>query len=135
VNIVLKSQFVPASDKIGKLIAVSKEAIPEAEEAKRLAITLDANDRGLLPIDHLLVFAKGLLLYDITNRDAEIESMLQELYRILMLGQGKRLGDTQLLDDFINNNVFMLALPQAKAVDRDYYARQLKIRLLALVAA
>ncbi|UCH12634.1 MAG: hypothetical protein JSW18_01430, partial [Candidatus Omnitrophota bacterium] len=131
-NVVLASEYNPQQDRTTHMIAISNAKIEGLEDAKYLNIQSEYDKEAFLPITPSIIFAKGLLLYDITQQSPDVKGMLSGLYKVLT--RGGSLQD-KLLQQFIDASVFMLSLPKPEPVDKEYFDELQRLALQTLIAA
>ncbi len=123
----LFSQYDPKKDGIGNVIAIS--TMPLDNISKRIdikAITQDA----YLPLEQIIVLAKGLLTYDKETK-AVLNGTIAQIYKFI----AKAPLAPRLLETFLANSVFVLDLPIPAAIDEAHYEQLHKQALAALIAA
>jgi len=125
----LHSEFDSTEDSAANMIAISSVALSKIPEAKRVSVSLLEAD-GFLPLEHIIVLAKGLLVCNKDNQNA-LGSLIAQMYRIIT----KQKMDPGILTQFIENAVFILYLPAPLPIDRDYYQNMHKQIMAALIAA
>ena len=136
INIVLASEFNPQEDGAEHIVIISKTPIKVkgAESARYLNLQSEINDdEAFMQLPSAIVFAKGLILYSVTN-SPDIESKLAFFYKILT--SGKIPWSHQLLEEFLKPlGTFVLSLPKPRAVDKNSFDRLQRISLQAFIAA
>ena len=123
----LLSQYNPKTDGTVNMIAIS--SIEVEGISKRININSITQD-GYLPLEQIIIFAKGLLAYSPDTKPA-LDSIISQMYRFITrapLSPG-------LLEAFLQNSVFMLELPIPLPIDEAYYEQLHRQALAALIAA
>ncbi len=135
VNIVLSNDFRPAEDRTEHMVIISGSRIDleGAEDARYLSLqpkAIDCED-DFTQIMSAVVFAKGLILFTIT-KSPDVEEELKLFYQKLT----QELLSSRMLYDFTKpSGRFILLLPKAEPVDKDYFDTLQKISLQAFIAA
>lgn len=140
VNIVLASEFKSSEDWAKHMIIISKTRIEVkgAETAHYLNLQSEMNDdEAFMQLPLAIVFAKGLILYAMTeNPDirAELELRLESFYKTIT--SGKSPWSRQMLEAFLKaNGQFTLSLPAPAPMDMYYIYTYQRIYMQALIAA
>ena len=135
-NIVLANQFDPLQDRVEHMVIISKSRIKieGAEKAHYLNLQSEINDEeAFIQLSSAIVFAKGLILFSITN-SLDIETALAFFYK--RLTSGKRPWSREMLYNFLKpSGQFTLSLPKARPVDKDYFDTLQKVSLQVFIAA
>jgi hypothetical protein len=129
----LKSQLSQSDIKDPqKLIFISKEKLAGYRDAKYLLFQarVDLAD-GYLPVMPMIAMAKGLL--NLTDKSqAELISAVRNLSRSLRYGINLT---EDIIDNYINNGVFLLELPKVERYDYDKLENLQRQALLTLISA
>ena len=125
----LLSQYNPGTDLSASTIAISKQKITTIPGLRYIGITTATED-AYIPLEQVIVFAKGLLSYTKDTRQA-LDGIIADMYRLLT----KQPIKPHLLEEFLNSSVFSLSLPQPVPVDEKYYEQLHKQAMAALIAA
>jgi len=135
-NVVLAHEFKVSEDRAKHMIIISRSNldIEGADGARYLSLESEINDNeGFMQIISAIVFAKGLILFAITN-SPKIEAELKAFYT--RLTSGKVPWSCEMLYDFVKSSRrFVLILPKPEPVDTGYFNTLQKVSLQALMAA
>jgi glucose-6-phosphate isomerase, archaeal len=123
----LLGQYNPNIDSAADMIAISSTAVDGITRRVNLN-QVDAD--GYLPLEQIIVLAKGLLAYNQETRHA-LDSVITQMYRSIT----KTPISSRLLDAFLQNSVFVLELPMPLPIDEAYYEQLHRQALAALIAA
>ncbi len=123
----LLSQYNHKSDGAANMIAISSMSVGGI--SRRVDINSIIED-GYLPLEEVIVFAKGLLTYNQDTRSV-LDGTIAQMYRFIT----KTPISPKLLEAFLRNSVFVLDLPIPLAIDEAYYEQLHRQALAALIAA
>ena len=123
----LQSQYNPKSDGAANIIAIS--SMPVDGITRRIDIKSVTED-GYLPLEQVIVLAKGLLTYSQETKPV-LDGIIAQMYRFIT----KAPISPKLLEAFLRNSVFILDLPIPLAIDEAYYEQLHRQALAALIAA
>ena len=123
----LQSQYNPKSDGAANIIAIS--SMPVDGITRRIDIKSVTQD-GYLPLEQVIVLAKGLLTYSQDTKPA-LDGIIAQIYRFIT----KAPLSPKLLEAFLKNSIFILDLPIPIAIDEAYYEQLHRQALAALIAA
>jgi molybdopterin-guanine dinucleotide biosynthesis protein len=122
----LLSQYNPDADSAKYMIAISKTKIADIERHININQVVD----GYLPLEQIIVFAKGLLLYNQDTRPV-LDSIITQMYRFITNSP----ISPALLNAFLQQSVFVLDLPVPASIDEAHYEQLHRQALAALIAA
>ena len=123
----LLSQYSSKADGAANMVAISSTAVEGI--TKRINVQSITQD-GYMPLEQIIVLAKGLLAYNKDTRPV-LDGIISQMYRYITkapLAPG-------LLDAFLQSSVFLLDLPAPIAIDEAYYEQLHRQALAALIAA
>jgi hypothetical protein len=123
----LLSQYNLKLDGATDMIAISSMSVDGIP--RRIDINSITQD-GYLPLELVIVLAKGLLTYNQDTRPA-LDGTIAQMYRFIT----KAPITQKLLEAFLRNSVFVLDLPIPLAIDEAYYEQLHRQALAALIAA
>jgi len=123
----LLSQYNSKTDGTANMIAISNVAVEGI--SKRININSITQD-GYLPLEQIIILAKGLLAYNPDTKPA-LDSIISQMYRFIT----KAPLSPGLLEAYLQNSLFMLNLPIPVAIDEAYYEQLHRQALAALIAA
>ena len=123
----LLSQYNSKTDGAPNMVVISSTAVEGI--TKRINVQ-SITQGGYLPLEHIIVLAKGLLAYNKDTRPV-LDGIISQMYRYI----AKVPLVPGLLDAFLQSSVFLLDLPAPIAIDEAYYEQLHRQALAALIAA
>ena len=123
----LLSQYNAKTDGTGHTIAISSMSVDNI--SRRIDINSITQD-GYLPLEQVIVLAKGLLTYSQETKPV-LYGIIAKMYKFIT----KAPISPKLLEAFLRNSVFVLDLPIPLAIDEAYYEQLHRQALAALIAA
>ncbi len=123
----LLSQYNAKIGGKGHTIVISSKSVEDI--SRRIDIQSVTQD-GYLPLEQVIVLAKGLLGYSQDTKPV-LNGIISQMYRFIT----KSPLSPKLLEAFLKNSVFILDLPMPVAIDEAYYEQLHRQALAALIAA